>query len=126
MADYDNTNSGAVFKPFDTQRLILQGKLNTKGYDSKIVIIADQTKGGTKLMEVYQKVGVMFENDKKTDNGPDYTGPYEFAQMRFAAWKKNSNGNNYLSMQVSEPRTEGRPQAKSADVNLDFDDDVPF
>ena len=52
MADYDNTNSGAAFKPFDSQRMILQGKVNLEGNDRKDVLVADQTRGGDTIIEV--------------------------------------------------------------------------
>ena len=55
MADYDNTNSGAAFKPFDSQRMILQGKVNLEGNERKVVMVADQTRGGDNIIEVYQK-----------------------------------------------------------------------
>ena len=60
---YDNTNTGAAFKPFDSMKMILQGKVNLEGNDHKTVLVADTTKSGMKIIEVYQKVGVMFEND---------------------------------------------------------------
>ena len=51
MAEYDNTNSGAVFKPFETMKMILQGKVNIEGNDRKVVLIADKTKSDI----LYQK-----------------------------------------------------------------------
>ncbi len=38
---YDNTNSGAAFKPFDTMKMILQGKVNLEGNDRKVVLVAE-------------------------------------------------------------------------------------
>ena len=75
MADeYDNTDRGAAFGPFPTQSMILQGKLNDRGEDLKVVLVKDETRSGKKIIEVYQKVGVLFENDKKgNENAPDYT-----------------------------------------------------
>lgn len=43
MADYDNTNTGAAFTPFPTQRLILQGKINSDGTDMKVTCVMDET-----------------------------------------------------------------------------------
>jgi hypothetical protein len=45
MADYDNTNTGAAFTPFPTQRLILQGKINSDGTDMKVTCVMEQSGG---------------------------------------------------------------------------------
>jgi hypothetical protein len=126
MAEYDDNNRGAAFPPFPSQKLILQGKLNVDGRDIKCVLVKDQTKGGKNLIEVYQKIGVLFDNDKKgNESAPDYTGPIEFPrELRLAAWKKMANDKPYLSMNVSE-KTEGG-QGAAAKVSLEDDDDIPF
>ena len=49
MAEYDDTNRGAAFTPFPTQQMILQGKVNVEGVDSKVVLVKDQTKDGRGL-----------------------------------------------------------------------------
>ncbi len=123
MAEYDNTNSGAVFKPFETMKMILQGKVNIEGNDRKVVLVADKTKSDKKIIEVYQKVGVLFEEDKgDNEKRPDYSGPLEdYAtdkDMRIAAWKRQSDGGNkYMSLQISEKQ-------KKEGGNLD--DEIPF
>ena len=53
MADYDNTDRGAAFAPFETQKLILQGKINDNGEDKKIVLVKDQTRDGKTIIEVF-------------------------------------------------------------------------
>ena len=126
MADYDNTNSGAAFKPFDTMRMILQGKMNIEGNDRKIVLVADETKNGKRLVEVYQKVAVLFEEDKGVNpSRPDYAGPVEdYAtnkNMRIAGWKRQKDGGNYMSLQISE-KTGGQQQTVGQQLN----DDIPF
>lgn len=98
----DNQDNGAAFKPFEKQGLILQGKINNKGEDSKIVLVKDETKSGKRIIEVFEKVGVLFINDRKAnDSAPDFTG--SFKERRLAAWKKNKDGNNYMSLSVSDP-----------------------
>ena len=126
MAEYDDTNRGAAFPPFSTQALILQGKLNIDGRDSKCVLVKDETKAGKKLIEVYQKIGVLFENDKKgNEAAPDYTGPLELPrELRLAAWRKMSNDKPYMSMNVFEKMQGG---GAAVEVNLDkVDDEIPF
>ena len=129
MADYDNTNRGAAFSPFETQALILQGKLNVEGRDMKVVLVKDQTQSGTKLIEVYQKVGVFFENDKKgNDNAPDYSGPLEVGGKRIAAWRKEKDGRPYMSMSVSDAQQGGGGgnADRSPPPAPPLNDDIPF
>lgn len=124
MSDYDNTNKGAAFPPFDTQQMILQGKINMEGEDFNIVLVRDQTKSGKTIIGVYQRVGTLFQNDKSAENQPDYTGPVELrmfnAEKRIAAWKKMKDGRPYLTMSVSEK------QMKQDDNAGVVDDTIPF
>ena len=108
MAEYDDTNRGAAFTPFPTQQMILQGKLNVDGVDSKVVLVKDQTKDGRGIVEVYQKMAVMFDNDKKgNDAAPDYSGPVgangeTHSTMRIAGWRRMKDGKPYMSFQISD------------------------
>ena len=124
MADYDNTNRGAAFAPFETQTLILQGKINDGGLDRKVTFTKDTTRDGKNIIEVYEKIGVLFENDKKgNEAAPDYTGPFnEF--KRLAAWRKMKDGKPYMTFNVSEPQQQSQP-AQVASIDLGGDD-IPF
>ena len=133
MADFDNNNRGAAFKPFDQQQMILQGKINTNGQDANVVLVKTSTKAGKTLIEVYEKRGVLFENDKQGNpSKPDYTGPWledTPTPMRLAAWRKDKDGKPYMSFEVS---------AKQGGGNINFDkvksvpdlslqnDEIPF
>lgn len=122
MADnYDNTNKGAAFKPFPTQSMILQGKINDEGRDMKVVLVKDQTRAGKNIIEVFEKVGVLFENDQKgNENAPNYTGPFnEF--RRLAAWKRMKDSAPYMTFAVSDNQRETENQSQ-APIN----DDIPF
>lgn len=120
MADYDNTDKGAAFKPFEQQKLILQGKINDAGNERKIVLIKDQTKAGKQLIEVFEKVGTLFLNEKKeSENAPDYTGPLN--NRRLAAWKRMKDGNPYMTFGLSDQRQQDNAQTK----RNDFDDELP-
>jgi hypothetical protein len=126
MAEYDNTNSGAAFKPFDTQRMILQGKLNVDGNDKKIILVADQTKAGMKIVEVYQKFGVMFENDKKgNEKAPDYSGPIDDTGLKIAGWKRAKEDSKYMSLQVSESQQKSLDSPPTVPP-LQLDDEIPL
>lgn len=124
MSDYDNTNKGVAFPPFDTQQMILQGKINMEGEDSNIVLVRDTTKSGKTVIGVYQRVGTLFQNDKNAENQPDYTGPVELrmfnAEKRIAAWKKMKDGRPYLTMSVSE-----KQMKQDGNAGL-VDDGIPF
>lgn len=124
MADYDNTNSGAAFKPFDSQSMILQGKVNVNGRDDKIVLVKDVTRNGDTIIEVYAKTGVLFNNDKKgNEAAPDYTGPLGDTK-RIAAWRKDKEGSPYMSFKVSDKQS---PQNATSSTASRIDDDhIPF
>lgn len=120
--NYDNTDKGAAFKPFETQKLILQGKVNDLGSDRKIVLIKDQTKGGKQIVEVFEKVGTLFVNEKKeAENAPDYTGP--FHNRRLAAWRRVKDGNPYMTFSLSDQRQQEEQQPRKPSFD---DDQVPF
>jgi len=123
MADqqYDDTNRGAAFTPFPTQQMILQGKVNVEGVDSKVVLVKDQTKDGRGIVEVYQKMAVMFDNDKKgNDAAPDYSGPVG-EDKRIAGWRRMKDGKPYMSFQISD-KQQGQQSASSPLQ----EDSIPF
>jgi len=127
MADYDNTDKGAAFKPFDTQKLILQGKINDDGTERKIVLIKDTTKSGKQIIEIFEKAGTLFVNEKKeSENAPDYTGPIRsiVKDRRMAAWKRVKDGNPYMTLAVSDARAK---EESPSSVNISLEqDEVPW
>jgi hypothetical protein len=124
MADqtYDDTNRGAAFTPFPTQSLILKGKVNVDGVDKKVLLVKDTTKDGKNIVEMYEKIGVLFENDKKgNDSAPDYSGPMGDTK-RIAGWKKMKDDRPYMSFQISD-KTQGGGAAPQSPLS---DDTIPF
>jgi hypothetical protein len=124
MTEYDNTNRGSAFPPKEDARMILEGKLDIQGRESRAVIVKRPTKTGKDVLEVYQKVGAMWLNDrKKGDKDPDYTGVLEdglHSDKRIAAWRKQSqSGQNFMSLSVSDKQQQQSEQALQ-------DDDIPF
>ena len=119
---YDDTNRGAAFTPFPTQQMILQGKLNVEGADKKVMLVRDTTRDGKQIIEVYEKSGTFFENDKKgNESAPDYSGPFG-DDKRLAGWKKMKDGKPYMSFQVSDKMSGGsKPTADPLQG-----DDIPF
>ena len=125
MADqeYDDRNRGAAFTPFPTQRLILQGKINVDGRDMKVVNIMDETRDGKQIIEVYQKVGVLFQNDNDKESAPDYTGPL-LEDKRIAAWKRMKDNKPYMSFVVSD-KQDGQQTNTAPSTGL-LNDNIPF
>ena len=104
--EYDNTNSGGAWHPFPTQTFILQGNLDINSKDHRIICLQNVTKDGRKTIEVYQKMGILFENDKKgKEQAPDYSGPLDdHENLRIAGWRKKSKDSDkmFISFKVSE------------------------
>jgi uncharacterized protein (DUF736 family) len=124
MADYDNTNRGAAFAPFDTQKLILQGKIDDNRIERKVTLVKDQTRDGKTIIEVYEKIGTLFENDKKgNDAAPDYTGPFNDTR-RLAAWRKMKDGKPYMTFNVSDKQGDSKKLPNVPDFLED--DKIPF
>ena len=65
MSEYDDTNRSAVFTPFDDQKFILQGKLNIDGKEYPVVVMQMTSKNGNKRLEIYQKMGALFEDKEE-------------------------------------------------------------
>tara|TARA_R110000737_G_scaffold295986_1_gene302628 strand:+ start:826 stop:1212 length:387 start_codon:yes stop_codon:yes gene_type:complete len=128
MSEYDNTNTGAAFKPFDGMKLILQGKVNLEGNDRDIVLVTDTTKSGKKIIKAYQKLGVMFENDSDNERAPNYSGSLDDyttnKEMQLAGWKREKDGNPYISMKISEKMSQTPNVNQSLEETLG--DDIPF
>lgn len=125
MAEYDNTNRGAAFAPFETQKLILQGKIDDNRIERKITLVKDQTRDGKTIIEVYEKIGTLFENDKKgNDAAPDYTGPFNDIR-RLAAWRKMKDGKPYMTFNVSDKQQQNA-STEPAPANFLDDDKIPF
>lgn len=134
MAEYDNINDGVAFPPFEDMKMILQGKINVEGRDAKCVVVKRVTQSGMEIMELYEKVGVMFKNDNAKENAPDYTGkiydtadkqmPWTapYTDKRVASWRRMKDDKPYMSFAISDPQNKN-----DAQPNNNFTDDaIPF
>lgn len=119
MSEHDSTNSGVFWTPHENQRLSGQGKLNINGAEGRIVIIREPVKrDGEPQLVVYQKIGVLFPNDKKgNDKAPDFSGPLDHVpNHRIAGWGGEKDGRRYMSLKVSvTERRDGGGQQSSQD-----------
>lgn len=125
MADYDNTNRGAVFPPREGTSMILNGRIDVNGDNRYVALVKTQTKGGKPIIEVYEKVGALFANEKKESEGsPHYTGGYENngIKRRLAAWRRTSKdgGAPYMSLSLNEMTQNANH------VNHVEQDEIPF
>ena len=131
MTEYDNTNKGVMFKPYDDQRLALQGKLDIEGNELRVIAIRQPlTKGGEPVLVLYEQTGILYPNDKKgNDKAPEYSGPIDrHARLKMAGWKGEKDGNHYLQLKVSEKQnmdSEPASNGHAADP-LGGGDEIPF
>tara|TARA_R100001198_G_scaffold80691_1_gene53297 strand:- start:7 stop:423 length:417 start_codon:yes stop_codon:yes gene_type:complete len=137
VEQYDNKNNGACFKPYNqNDRLILSGKIDIDGIEHRIVCINEETKNGTKVVQVYTKLCTLWNNEKTNDNQPDKGGPLEEkfnkdTPLKISAWRrKDKNGNDYLSLSISE-KMQKRTEFDGAYQHMEekktpIDDDIPF
>lgn len=122
MSQYDNTDSGAVFPPRENHQMILSGKANNNGKDSQVIVTKSTLPDGRVIMDIYEKTGTLFSNEKKTsDKAPDYTGPV--GTRRVAAWRKSKDNMNYMSLSFSDKMEGGAPNGQQQQP---VDDSIPF
>ncbi len=131
--DYDNTDRGSFFKPRADESLLVQGKLNSKGDEHRIVIIKASLPDGGTARDVYAKIGTMYENDKSlNEKSPDFSGPVQLPNQekrRIACWKTVSNDGNtkFLSARIGDrtPRV-GEDTVTINNDDTEVIDEIPF
>ena len=131
--DYDNTDRGSFFKPRADESLLVQGKLNSKGDEHRIVIIKASLPDGGTARDVYAKIGTMYENDKSlNEKSPDFSGPVQLPNQekrRIACWKTVSNDGNtkFLSARIGDrtPRI-GEDTVTINNDDTEVIDEIPF
>ena len=131
--DYDNTDRGSFFKPRADESLLVQGKLNSKGDEHRIVIIKASLPDGGTARDVYAKIGTMYENDKSlNEKSPDFSGPVQLPNQekrRIACWKTVSNDGNtkFLSARLGDrtPRV-GEDTVTINNDDTEVIDEIPF
>ena len=88
----------------------------------KVTCVMDETKDGKQIIEIYQKVGVLFQNESMKEGAPDYTGPL-FDDKRLAAWKKMKDEKPYMSFSVSDKLDKGQYTEGKSSIG---EDKIPF
>tara|TARA_R110002012_G_scaffold58824_2_gene152989 strand:+ start:5026 stop:5400 length:375 start_codon:yes stop_codon:yes gene_type:complete len=124
MSEYDDTNKGVAFAPWESEKLALTGKLNIEGTENEIMFIGTESRDGRKMLKLYGKLGVLFANElAEGSNQPHYGGVLdEHPDKKIAGWKNESNGKKYLQLKVSSKGE--RPPSPPLGGN--DDDEIPF
>ena len=131
--DYDNTDRGSFFNPRADESLLVQGNLNSKGDEHRIVIIKASLPDGGTARDVYAKIGTMYENDKSlNEKSHDFSGPVQLPNQekrRIACWKTVSNDGNtkFLSARIGDrtPRV-GEDTVTINNDDTEVIDEIPF
>ena len=125
---YNNTNSGVMFEPHVDQEFIGQGNINIEGQDNRIAVVREKlSRDGSPTLVIYQRMGVLFNNDSDNEQAPAYSGPLDqHPNLRVAAWRGDKEGRKYLSMKVSEKTQPANDYSPPASAQIQEDDDIPF
>ena len=131
--EYDNTNTGAFYKPYDEQKFSGNGRLDINGEEHKAIMISSLTGKGNKIIRVYLEAGAMFVNDQKgNDKAPTYTGKLNSHDLQIAAWKRvqESTGTTYLGIVLSK-KDETYNTSEVKEISQDTsskmeEDEIPF
>ena len=107
--------------------MVLTGKLNIEGREDDLMIVATTTKGGKKMLKLFSKIGVMFEDEDPTNNKPNYSGPLDDKpHLKIAGWKQEKDNKKYLQLRIS-PKLQGNTeQPLNNRITADIDDEIPF
>jgi hypothetical protein len=137
--EYDNTNKGAAFTPFPDMSLIAQGKLDYRGREARCVVVMQKIgRDSPPTPVLYREVGPLFTNDKRgNDRAPDRSGPADALEpgWRVAAWKRDGQRGQFLSLSLSPPRNENEPnpdiyreerEREQRELGAQLDDEIPF
>lgn len=126
MSDYDNTNHGALWQAAN-RTLIRQGAVNFAGTDADVCIVKAITKTNKTIYEVYQKIGVVFVNENRSENAPAMSGPVEFEGREFqmSGWAKKTRDDQPFTSIAVEPKGE-QPDNSPGKQEPDDKDEIPF
>ena len=126
--EYDNKNTGAIFKnSSDQMELVGTGSLNDEHDDKRIAMIKDVMPDGTTIRDVYVKIGRLWDNSSDKPNAPQFTGLAEISsgEKRVAAWVKQTEKGNILSLKLTDKIQNANHTQSSVDKTLGSDD-IPF
>tara|TARA_X000001382_G_scaffold66138_2_gene45931 strand:+ start:973 stop:1356 length:384 start_codon:yes stop_codon:yes gene_type:complete len=126
--EYDNKNTGAIFKnSSDQMELVGTGSLNDEHDDKRIAMIKDVMPDGTTIRDIYVKIGRLWDNSSDKDNAPQFTGVAEISsgEKRVAAWVKQTERGNILSLKLTDKIQNANHTQSSVDKTLGSDD-IPF
>ena len=72
--------------------------------------------------------GILFKNDRKTEDGPDYIGECNIDGTEFllGGWVKEGAKTKFLSLSIRPKTDTAKPQRTYAQRRDDMDDAIPF
>ena len=132
---FDNTNRGVLFAPKDeASDLVGVGNISFGSDKKNVLVLQGVTKEGKKIYKVYAEIGVLFDNNQKTnDKAPDKSGPIAFNGTEYSAagWRnRDKNDNLYTTLKLTPKDADWqRPPAGQTDPLSDDDgriEGVPF
>ena len=128
MADYDNTNTGRLFKNEDDWSVIQTGKIDIDGDERRVIGIKRKNRNGDFIVEIYTAMGTLKPAEKRNEKSPDAIGVIEnlktaSAKRMFARKKTSKNNTDYVALNFADLTDEvSRPEQNTEELN----DEVPF
>jgi len=148
MADYDNTNQGALHPCKDGEKVVRQGTVNIAGHEREVILIQktipDKKNGGTQdIFQAYVKAGDIYMTDKTKAKDPekasDMDGYFKSDLGEHKVWYRarvSKNNNKYTAVSFGQEKGSyqngnGGGMAASAapaqqNISAQLDDDIPF
>tara|TARA_R110000824_G_scaffold162525_1_gene338219 strand:- start:2064 stop:2450 length:387 start_codon:yes stop_codon:yes gene_type:complete len=128
MDDYDNTNTGRLFKNDDDWSVIQTGKIDIDGDERRVIGIKRKNRNGDLIVEIYTAMGTLKPAEKRNDKSPDAIGVIEnlktaSAKRMFARKKTSKNNTDYVALSFADLTDEvSQPEQNTEELN----DEVPF
>ena len=127
MPQYDNTNTGRLFKNTEEYSVIQTGKIDIDGEERRVIGVKRQNRQGEPIVELYTAIGTLKQADKRNEKSPDAIGVVEHlkvssAKRMFARKRTSQNWNEYVFLSFAEIADEAEPPKQEIELN----DEVPF
>ena len=136
---FDDTNKGAWFEPFEPENILLNGTIDINGTKTKVVATKVELNNGTTMLKLYSELGTIFDNGElysgkigvyNKDTKKQELNLFKELSVDMIAGRKKSdkNGKSFLSVSLykSKPKQDLEETAKFTDRKVDTDDEIPF
>ncbi len=130
---FDDTNKGALFEPFSTENILLNGTVDIDGTKTKVIATKVELNNGTTMLKLYSEFGTVFDNGElysgkigvynKDTKKPELDIFKELSVDMIAGRKKSDkNGKSYLSVSLYKSKPK-EPELEMVANNTD--DEIP-